>query len=160
MKISTALVCAIALLPSIPAWAADAPLGCRTANYCNWADLHGKNMAGQDLTEMSFEAANLSGANLKGVKADRVVFQVANVNGANFSGADLQGATFFTGSALKANFAGANLKGVNFTRTNLAGADLKGAALDATTMFIHANLSGAIWPDGRVCADGSDGSCK
>jgi uncharacterized protein YjbI with pentapeptide repeats len=160
MKISTALVCAIALLPTIPAWAADPVWGCRTANYCNWADLHGKSFAGQDLTEMSFEAANLTGANLKGVKADHVVFQVANVDGADFSGAELQGATFFTGSAQKANFAGANLKGVNFTRTNLTGADFKGATLDASTMFIHANLSGATWSDGRICAVGSDGSCQ
>jgi uncharacterized protein YjbI with pentapeptide repeats len=135
-------------------------LGCRTENFCNWADLHGANLSERDLTDKSYEGANLEGAKFHASKLSYVVFHIANTKAADFSEADLQGATFFTSNSSETNFSGANLKGVNFTRSNLSSANFQGAQMDKATLFIHAKLDGAIWTDGRVCAAGSDGSCK
>jgi uncharacterized protein YjbI with pentapeptide repeats len=43
---------------------------------------------------------------------------------------------------------------------NLSGANLSGALLSGAYLSGGADLSGAIWTDGRVCAEGSVGSCN
>jgi uncharacterized protein YjbI with pentapeptide repeats len=48
---------------------------------------------------------------------------------------------------------------VNFVDARLQGANLKGADLTGAR-FDSADLEGAVWTDGRVCAAGSVGSCK
>ena len=47
----------------------------------------------------------------------------------------------------------------NFSRADLSGANLKGS-YQGQTQFRGANLSGAVWTDGKVCAAGSIGSCS
>ena len=49
---------------------------------------------------------------------------------------------------------GATFKGANLYEANLLGANISGAIFD------EANLSNAIWIDGKKCALGSIGSCQ
>jgi uncharacterized protein YjbI with pentapeptide repeats len=53
-----------------------------------------------------------------------------------------------------ANLWNANLSGANLTDANLSYANLTDADLT------YADLYGAMWPDGRVCAEGSMGACN
>lgn len=64
--------------------------------------------------------------------------------GVDLRGAELIG-TSFRGTSLRQ----ADLRQANLAQADLAHADLRGA-----------RLSGAIWVDGRVCAEGSVGSCR
>jgi len=49
---------------------------------------------------------------------------------------------------------GCRLYGADLRSEDLAGADLVGADLTG------ANLTGAIWPDYRICNEGSIGECR
>ena len=64
--------------------------------------------------------------------------------GVDLQGADLSGA----------NLQHANLKYANLMRASLLQASLKGADLTGV------QLGHAVWPDGRVCAEGSVGVCR
>ena len=76
-------------------------------------------------------------------------FKFAVCRNTNFTNADLAGASF----------EGANLEGAVFKNTDLQKANLEGATVDALTDFGGANLSGATWIDGRICKEGSIGTC-
>jgi uncharacterized protein YjbI with pentapeptide repeats len=130
------------------------------ADSCQWQEAENKNLDGKDLSDSNYKAAHMHGSSFRKATLVQVNFQTADLSGANFADANLERTTFFAGNAAGANFSGANLKGVNFTRATLAKANLKGAQLDGMTLFIHTNLDGATWVDGRVCAAGSMGECK
>ncbi|WP_176736900.1 pentapeptide repeat-containing protein [Oligoflexus tunisiensis] len=67
---------------------------------------------------------------------------------------------FKRGSLVGADFNRANFAGpVDFKDTDMREADLTGAVFQDTVNWEGAQLSGAIWMDGRVCAEGSVGSC-
>ncbi len=79
-------------------------------------------------------ACDLSGADLSGLD-----LQMANLSGSNLSYANLS----------NANLSNAWLTDANLTNANLSKTNLYGATLD-----------GAIWTDGKRCADGSMGICN
>lgn len=126
---------------------------------CQWGNFDGRNFDGKDLSDSDFEAIHMRGATLRGATLERITLQVADVSGSDFSSSNLASATFFAANAEKASFAKADLRGVNFTRAQLAGASLRGAKADSTTLFIGARLGGAVWFDGRLCANNSIGKC-
>jgi len=83
---------------------------------------------------------NWSGCNKNGIR----------VPGANLSGANLSNALFGPTAKYTADFSRANLQGANFTGSNVP----------TSVNFAGADLSGATWVDGLVCAAGSIGKCS
>ena len=83
---------------------------------------------------------NWSGCNKNGIR----------VPGANLSGANLSNALFGPTAKHTADFSRANLQGANFIGSNVP----------ASVKFAGADLSGATWVDGLVCAMGSIGNCN
>jgi uncharacterized protein YjbI with pentapeptide repeats len=117
---------------------------------CNDREKAGVNWQGCDKSKAKLEAADLSKANLEG----------ANLSGADLFAADLSGANLRA-----ANLTGANLSMANLTGANLALAILRGARLATDTItevktLSGADLSGATWHDGRICAARSIGRCN
>lgn len=92
-----------------------------------------------------------------------VITRVGNSGKVNCPGADMRGGNLRGINLTGANLRGANLAGAQFpssaTDADLSGANLTGAKVDYTA-FYGTDFSGAIWIDGRVCADGSRGTCK
>lgn len=80
---------------------------------------------------------------MRGADAGDANFEGAQLQNVDFRGADLSGAV-----QVGATLAAAELGGM------LDGAKLAGGAWQPS-----ANLSGAIWIDGSVCARGSMGTC-
>jgi len=70
-----------------------------------FANLHGANLRGADLSGANLRGANLRGADLSG----------ANLRGANLRGADLSGANLRGADMHRANLRGANLRGANLS---------------------------------------------
>ncbi len=103
------------------------------------ADLAGVNLRGADLVQASLEGADLSAADLAH----------ANLGLARLRGASLR----------RANLRGATLNGAILTEAALGYASLRGARLDAARLD-GAGLGNATWLDGRVCAEGSVGTCR
>ena len=57
-------------------------------------------------------------------------------------------------------FESLSLAGYDFTNSNLRGAHFINVTEIGEANFTGADLSGALWVDGRVCAEGSIGVCK
>lgn len=108
------------------------------------ADLRGAQLKQSQLNAAKFDNADLSGADLSYSSLVRASLRSANLEGtlsraADFSGADLTGANLGT----------SDLSYANFTGTKVDGLRLTGAKLDKAT-----------WVDGRICAEGSIGTCQ
>ena len=117
-----------------------------------------------------YQGADLSGASLDGASLRRANLAEAILRGANLRGSDLQGANLRKACLFEADLKGSNLGGanlgmadlrmacmeqanlrlVNLNRANLTGARLAGAHLD------HADLAGAILPDGTQYTEETD----
>ncbi|TAN53697.1 MAG: pentapeptide repeat-containing protein [Methylococcaceae bacterium] len=102
-----------------------------------------------DLSRGNFKNADFQGARLAGAN-----LSAADFTAANFKEADLNNANLALARLQQAHFAGANLRHTNLRGANLADAELSGA------LFEGADLSGAVWWDGRRCAEPSIGFCK
>jgi uncharacterized protein YjbI with pentapeptide repeats len=113
----------------------------------------GVNWRDSSMVQMRLDGANLQGANLSGS-----ILQLANLKGANLMLANLKGAHLHAVNLRGSNLTMANLSGANLLDADLTGANLLGANLQKT-ILIQAKFSGATWPDGRVCAEGSVGEC-
>jgi hypothetical protein len=120
-----------------PAVGQSLPPGCRLGPdaQCAGANLEGRDMRG----------ANLRRANLKGAK----------LRGANLAGADLGGADL-----TEADMRFVNMGGVALFGTKLSGANLKDAGLRYQDLKSDTEISRAIMPDGKMCAEGSIGDCR
>ena len=92
---------------------------------------------------------NLSGRNLSGLKLVGVDLSRCNLKGVDLNHADLEQADLGESSLERANLSGANLKMANLRLSGMTGVNLD-----------NADLSGAIWKDGRVCAPASVGQCR
>lgn len=119
-------------------------------NNCNLEQLVAAN---QQLPGLLARNSNLREANLMGAVLSGADLAYSDLSQANLGYADLKGA------ALK----GANLRGADLTYADLTGADLtyadlKGARLGGAVVE-GSDFSGAVWPDGRVCAAGSVAGC-
>jgi uncharacterized protein YjbI with pentapeptide repeats len=116
---------------------ADAQSGCRVGPEAN---CEGANLEGRDLRGVNLRRANLRGANLRG---------------ANLAGADLGNADFSGADMRFVNLGGAALFGTKMVGTNLTGAGLRFQDLKSDT-----DVSRALMPDGKMCAEGSVGDCR
>jgi hypothetical protein len=74
--------------------------------------------------------------------------------GVNWQGCDKSGYLLAGADLREADLSGANLSAANLSYANLSGVRLAGARLQ------DAILTGATWTDGRVCGEGSVGSCR
>ena len=68
----------------------------------------------------------------------------------DYSYRNLEGFYFQNESLAEYNFSNANLRGAHFINVTDIG----------QANFTGADLSGALWVDGRICAEGSIGECK
>jgi len=113
------------------------------------ADLTRADLSKAALRNSRLTAARLAGADLAGSD-----LAYADLVGADLSNAQLQGAIVVGTNLRQANLSSANLEGADLSYADLTGATLDGAALKGTS------LGNAIWPDGKVCARGSLGTCQ
>jgi uncharacterized protein YjbI with pentapeptide repeats len=118
------------------------------------------DLTGADLRDSSFRRTVFDDAILAGIRARRARFTSASMVRVDLTGADLTLAEFTSADLTEASFVGATLRRTRFVNATLRGADFT----DAETLeadFARADLSGAIWTDGRtLCAEGSIGSCR
>jgi hypothetical protein len=143
--------------------------------WVNWSNclMEGVKLVTADLRGARLRNANMGGADLRGALLGGADIAYTNLVGAKLSGAELGQAAMVGANMRNADLSGANLQGTNLayailqgadlTNANLAdadltNADLKGAHLK-TARISGAKLDHAIWLDGRVCAQGSVGSC-
>lgn len=105
--------------------------------------------------EASCEGANLEGRDLRGANLRRANLRGANLRSANLAGADLGNADLSGADMRFANLGGAALFGTRMVGTNLTGAGLRFQDLKSDT-----DLSRALMPDGKMCADASIGDCR
>ena len=126
---------------------------------CGWAELRKLKAQGIDLHDGQFMATRLDEADLTGANLSGSHLQLTNFFKATLKNVDFSYSHMHAVNLVGANLEGANLEGVNLLDANLEGANLKGANI-ARVIWTAANLSGAIWVDGRVCACGSKGECR
>lgn len=105
--------------------------------------------------EAKCAGANLEGRDLRGVNLRRADLRGANLRGANLAGADLGNADFSGADMRFTNLGGAALFG-----TKMVGANLTGAGLRFQDLRSDTDVSRALMPDGKMCADGSLGDCR
>ncbi|WP_165873540.1 pentapeptide repeat-containing protein [Parasulfuritortus cantonensis] len=110
----------------------------------NDSQLAGAVLRNANLAKVGLERADLSGADLS----------YANMNGADLRGANLRNAVLRGASLRQADLTGADISGADLDFAVLTDARLEGVRMDATS------LQQSTWPDGRVCAPASLGSCQ
>jgi len=126
---------------------------------CTKPAMDGVSWSGCDKTGASLPRARLRGSNLIRVRLDG-----ADLTGADFTYANLSRASLRGASLRQAAFVGSNLDKADLTGADLTGADLRYATLTGA-LLDGARLEGAVldkaaWPDGRVCAEQSLGTCR
>lgn len=121
----------------------------------NWSNctLDGAQLSGADLVDAKLYSAKMTGANLRGARLTSSNLSYATMNLASLDGADLRGANLVGASLRRARLANAHLERADLSYADLTGAELSGVALG------EAKLGNAIWPDGKVCAPESVGTC-
>jgi hypothetical protein len=117
---------------------------------CVMADLDpgSASLAGADLNSAVLRRARLSATDLSGSDLRYVDLDAADLSYARLQGASLQGASLRQANLSAADLSGADLRYADLTGSRLTGANLSGV-----------RLGGAIWIDGRRCADASTGRC-
>lgn len=117
---------------------------------CN---LMGNNLSRVRMPQSSLHGINFSGGNMawSDVSHSNLSFAVmsfSNLSNANFESSNMKGTNLRAATLTNTNFKNADLRYSDFT-----GADITGAIFDG------ADLSKARWLDGKICAQGSLGSC-
>lgn len=107
-------------------------------------DLHGWNMAGEEITESTFSRCNLSGMDLRGSNFWRTSFLGSSLSGANLQGSNLMEANLRVADLTGANLRDCNLEHASMNEADLRGADLTGANLEGAYVG-GIKLSGAIY---------------
>ncbi|MCW9039791.1 MAG: pentapeptide repeat-containing protein [Rhodospirillales bacterium] len=128
-------------------------------SQCSWAVRIGANIPGVDMNHASMASMRLDGANMEGANLEGAILQLSNLKGVNLKNGNLERAHLHGVNFQGADLSSANLKHTNLLDADLRGANLKGASLDGA-ILIKANLSSAIWTDGRICAEESIGECR
>ena len=126
---------------------------------CTQAVRIGLQAPGVDWRNSSLAQMRLDGANLRGGNFTQSILDLSNLKGANLMLANLERAHLHAVNLRDSNLMLANLSGASLLDADLSGANLQGANLQKT-ILIQAKLGGAIWTDGRVCAEGSVGECR
>lgn len=120
----------------------------------NWAnsDLRNVQIIGSCLNQSNFGAAKFESVSLNGSRANNVVFGALEVSGTfHFKNGEAKGAIFD-----KAVFHGH----VSFAYTKLNGAKFVDTKFESGVDLTGADLSGAVWTDGRTCSANSIGACR
>lgn len=125
---------------------------------CTSAVRVGLEAPGADMSHSSMTTMRLDNANFQGANLSHAILQLSNLQGANLMLANLEGAHMHGVNLRNANLTMANLTKVNLMDADLTGANLRGANIKKT-FFLKAILDNAVWPDGRICAEGSLGEC-
>lgn len=110
-------------------------------------NLSGSWLSGADLSDADLYGANLSKSRMVMTSAERARLTAANLSGAYLGSAQLPATQLDW-----ADLSGANLTGVNLTLADLRHSNLRGAIISPSTQLAGANLSNAVWVDGRECA--------
>ncbi|MCU7833733.1 MAG: pentapeptide repeat-containing protein [gamma proteobacterium symbiont of Taylorina sp.] len=115
--------------------------------------LQRRNFSKRSLKEASFKNTLLQNSHFKQSSLQNSQFDYANLSNADLSHAN------FTQASLKAvDLSNTILTATIFTKADMSYANLTGAK-GSKVKFSGANLSNAIWFDGRICAKGSVGQC-
>ena len=143
------IVLAVALLLATPTLAgehlaADQVRAVVAAANGGKVDLSGKDMTGDDLTELDLSGANLTGADLSRANLHGVKLVDADLTGARLAGADLTFAWFIRANFTRADLHGATLQTVVTSRgmenTKDQAAVFAQADLSATHTTVHFSL--------------------
>ena len=130
----------------------------KQTNRCGDCDLAGADMAGSVMNDVQMPNARIAGAKMAGADLSSGNLSGADLSGADLSRVDLSYTNLWHVNLSKANLSGGRLIGARLQGANLTGANLTGA--DRPLLTLRANLSGATWPDGKKCLEGSKGACK
>ena len=115
------------------------------------------------MADLDVGSASLAGADLNSAVLRRASLTATDLSGSDLRYADLDGADLSYAQLQHANLQGANLRQTNLNSATLSDADLRYADLSGSRLN-GANLSGvllggAIWIDGKTCAEASIGRC-
>ena len=119
----------------------------------NGANLYNSNLTGADLTRAKLNNARLDGTTLK-----EASFYGAELKAAVLNGANLTGATFDQAKMQEAKLMGAHFERTSFKHANMEKANLSGGTGGMWVYFTDANVSEAIWINGKKCPKGSSGN--
>jgi uncharacterized protein YjbI with pentapeptide repeats len=121
--------------------------------------LRGADLNGANLKESRLNGADLSGANLSGADLTWTEMNDIKLTRADLSNADLAMSIMRRAAMDEANLNGASLRGADLTSADLRKANLRN--IKRLGMWIRkADLTGATWVDGRVCAPDSISVCR
>ncbi len=150
------LAAALALLLTA---ASEAKAGCSdpAAPYVDWSNCH---KYGASLKRTDLKYASLKGADLSLASLDYADLNNADLSGAKLASAYLEGTDLTNANLTNADLTYAVLYLADLTNATLTNADLTNAKLMDGNGEFGADLSGATWTDGRVCAEGSIGVCN
>lgn len=132
------------------------------------ADCRAVAMPGVDWQDCQLLSLSAPQADLRGMVLSNGAAPGAQLRGADLAAADLRYADLRGADLSYTRLGGANLKGADLRDTDLtyavlhdvdlSFADLRGANLGGADLT-EAILHGAVWTDGRRCAEGSLGDC-
>jgi hypothetical protein len=154
---------------------------------CSACDLKGACLSGFDLTAAILEPSFINGADLSDAILDKANMKEADLsrlprlsgrpdatklNDAQLKGANLEKTKLNGAMLYRADLSDAILRGADLTEdftslgseiptdldyAILKGADLSGALIGAYTSFDNANVDGAIWVDGTIICEVTEG---
>lgn len=119
----------------------------------------GANWSGCEKRAASLQGSKLKQSNMIATKLDEADLRSADMSFTNLTRASLRAANLEGALLRAADFTGADLTGANLGATDLSYATFTGAKMDGVRLE-GALLSKASWVDGRICAEGSVGSCR
>jgi uncharacterized protein YjbI with pentapeptide repeats len=125
------------------------------------SDLRLSHFAYADFSELTVQGSCLASSNWSASQFQDVRIEDSSADQGNFSSIKAQGSfAMIRGLLTATNFSHAVFEGpVNFQDSDLRGANLSGVTFKDAVNWQGAQLSGATWIDGRLCAEGSVGSC-
>lgn len=125
------------------------------------SDLRLSHFAYANFSELEVEGSCLASSNWSASQFQDVSIEDSSADQGNFSSIKAQGSVAMIRGLLTAtNFSHAVFEGpVNFQDSDLRGANLSGVTFKDSVNWQGAQLSGATWMDGRICAEGSVGTC-
>lgn len=111
-----------------------------------------------------FTNASLDGRQMVKAQLDGVAFINVSAIESDFSHASLKRSRIHNADFSNAKLNGADLREAELVNANFTGADLRGARFDQAKFtnveWSEADLSDAVWQDGRRCASRSSGRCR
>ncbi len=126
------------------------------------SDLRLSHFADADFSELEVKDSCLASSNWSASRFQDVTMENSSADQGNFSRVLSQGRfDFIKGRLSAANLSFAVFEGpVSFQDTDMRGVNLSGVTFKSTVNWQGAQLSGATWMDGRICAEGSVGQCN